>query len=67
MSKEEYKKHLSEVVMAVFAAEMSVNDVEPDLREKLRRREISAEGYCDKIAGEMISRMKEEELEEVLR
>jgi len=66
MTKEEYKGHLTEVVIAVFAAEDSLNNAEPDLKGKLGRREVSGLEYCERVAGEIMSKMSEGELREVL-
>jgi len=66
MTKDDYKDHLTDVVKAVFAAELSVNDTDPDLKEKLRSRKISADDYCSLVAEEIISRMTDADFKSII-
>lgn len=59
MSKEEYKKHLCDIICMVFRAEDAVNKEEPELLVKLKAKQITPEQYLEKIADEILSHTPE--------
>lgn len=56
MTREEYKDHLKTVIAMVFAAERNAQDNNPDLRDRLRNRQITPDQYLDIIADEIMSK-----------
>ena len=57
----EYFEHLTEVVRSVFAAENKLRDTGVLSKEAVKGK--SAEWYCEKVAEELISKTRKEELE----
>ena len=55
MTKEEYKEHLCEIVQMVFTAEDAVIRANPEMLEKMEKREIEPQEYVELIAEEILN------------
>ena len=60
MTKEEYKQHLCDIICMVFRAEDEINKAEPELRVKLKSKQISPNQYVEKIADEILVHTSED-------
>ena len=60
MTRDEYKEHLCDIICMVFRAEDAINDADPELRIKLKARNISPEQYLEKIADEILNHTPDE-------
>lgn len=60
MNKDEYKRHLCDVICMVFRAEDAITKAEPDLSVRLKTRQISPDQYVEKIADEILSHTPED-------
>ena len=60
MTTEEYKQHLCDIICMVFRAEVAINKAEPELRVKLKSKQISPNQYMEKIADEILEHTPED-------
>ena len=60
MTKEEYKQHLCDIICMVFRAEDEINKAEPELRVKLKSKQITPVQYLEKIADEILAHTPED-------
>lgn len=60
MSKEEYKKHLCDIICMVFRAEDAITKAEPELLSMLKAKQITPEQYLEKIADEILNHTPED-------
>lgn len=60
MTRDEYKKRLCEIIRMVFRAEDETNKAAPELRVKLKSRQITPKQYLEKIADEILNHTPDE-------